>query len=130
MILFLSENCTHTTFYLMGGPRPCISTFDIYAMFWDGVDRFVHVTREVITTAFWLLGCFLICVFSLFPKADFKKLKSLIHWTMFTFPDRKCGVISGTSMIFHALSLSEYTCLVFFQIHIFQTFLRSSFPWM
>lgn len=59
------------------------------------------------------------CVFSqvywvVFPKPDFKKLKSPIGLKMLKFPERKCWTNPGTSVIFHALSLCGYKCSSFF----------------
>lgn len=106
----------------MGGPPPFISTFHIYAVSWEDVDHFVHITLEVTTTAFWFRMYFLTGVFSLFPKPDFKKLKSLIHWKMFKFPERKYVSNPGISMIFHALSLSKLNVLLSIKFMYFETF--------
>lgn len=106
MILFLCGNCTHTTPFVTRGPSPLISTFDIYPVPWEDVDHFVHVTHDVVNCPFVWMCVFLQMYLVLFPKPDFKILKSLIYFIMFKFPERRCWSIIGPSMIFHAFSLS------------------------
>lgn len=130
MILFFFGNCSHATPYLMGGPPPFISTFNIYVVSWEDVDHFVHVTLEVITTAFWLLIIFsqvyLVCFLSLTSR-------NWSHWfteKCLNFLKENVGVILEEVCLFMHCSYLSMNVLLSIKFMYSKIFLRRSFSWM